>query len=192
MCASIISDNFTQIIIVFKYVVIVSELSMLYNGCIMKKCVNLKITSTQYIESLKPSGEAFRRELELEDSMEILTEGTVYSRNNAMYITYVDADTDGSEDVRTLFKLEDGCIRIRKYGKDEDDEGMDMTLQPGILNITRYQIPMMQSVDLEVYTNALEDDLDEDGYGRVSVDYRIKFDRFFSRRNKLEIEVMPS
>ena len=40
----------------------------------MKKSVNLKITSTQYIENLKPSGEAFRRELELEDSMEILTE----------------------------------------------------------------------------------------------------------------------
>ena len=58
----------------------------------MKKSVNLKITSTQYIENLKPSGEAFRRELELEDSMEILTEGTVYSRNNATYITYDEAE----------------------------------------------------------------------------------------------------
>lgn len=158
----------------------------------MKKSVNLKIKSTQYIENLKPSGEAFRRELELEDSMEILTEGTVYSRNNATYITYEDADTYGSDDVRTLFKVEDGTLRIRKYGRDEDDEGMDMTLQPGILNITRYQIPMMSSVNLEVYTNKLEDNLDEEGYGTVSVDYKIKFDKFFSRRNILEIEVMPS
>lgn len=158
----------------------------------MKKNVNLKITSTQYIENLKPSGEAFRRELELEDSMEILTEGTMYSRNNATYITYEDADTDGSEDVRTLFKLEDGSIRIRKYGLDDDDEGMDMTLQPGILNITRYQVPMMPSLNLEVYTNKLEDNLDEDGYGKVSVDYRIRFDKLFSRRNILEIEVKPS
>lgn len=158
----------------------------------MKKSVNLKIKSTQYIENLKPSGEAFRRELELEDSMEILTEGTVYSRNNATYITYEDADTYGSDDVRTLFKVEDGTLRIRKFGGDEDDEGMDMTLQPGILNITRYQIPMMSSVNLEVYTNKLEDNLDEEGYGTVSVDYKIKFDKFFSRRNILEIEVMPS
>lgn len=159
----------------------------------MKKSVNLKITSTQYIENLKPSGAAFRRELELEDSMEILTEGTVYSRNNATYITYEEADeTFGSEDVRTLFKLEDGSIRIRKYGRDEDDEGMDMTLRPGILNITRYQIPMMAAVNLEVYTNRLEDNLDDEGYGTVSVDYRIKFDKFFSRRNILEIEVRPS
>lgn len=158
----------------------------------MKKSVNLKIKSTQYIENLKPSGEAFRRELELEDSMEILTEGTVYSRNNATYITYEETEALGSEDVRTLFKIEDGTIRIRKYGKDENDEGMDMMLKPGVLNITRYQIPMMSSVDLEVYTNKLEDDLDENGYGKVSVDYKIKFDKFFSRRNILEIEVRPS
>ena len=158
----------------------------------MKKSVNLRITSTQYIENLKPSGEAFRRELELEDSMEILTEGTMYSRNNATYIAYEEAEALGMEDIRTLFKLEDGSIRIRKYGKDEDDEGMDMTLTPGMLNITRYQIPMMSSVNLEVYTNKLENDLDEEGYGTVSVDYRIRFDKFFSRRNILEIEVKPS
>ena len=158
----------------------------------MKKSVNLRITSTQYIENLKPSGEAFRRELELEDTMEILTEGTMYSRNNATYITYEEAEALGTEDVRTLVKLEDGSIRIRKYVKDEDDEGMDMTLKPGILNITRYQIPMMSSVNLEVYTNKLEDNLDEEGYGKISVDYKIRFDKFFSRRNILEIEVMPS
>ena len=158
----------------------------------MKKCVNLRITSTHYLENLKPSGEAFRRELELEDSMEILTEGTVYSRNNATYITYEEAEALGTEDIRTLFKLEDGSIRIHKYARDEDEEGMDMTLKPGMLNITRYQIPMMSSVNLEVYTNKLEDNLDEEGYGKVSVDYKIRFDKFFSRRNILEIEVMPS
>ena len=158
----------------------------------MKKSVNLRITSTQYIENLKPSGEAFRRELELEDTMEILTEGTMYSRNNATYITYEEAEALGTEDVRTLVKLEDGSIRIRKYARDEDEEGMDMTLKPGILNITRYQVPMMPSVNLEVYTNKLEDNLDEEGYGKVSVDYKIRFDKFFSRRNILEIEVKPS
>ena len=124
--------------------------------------------------------------------MEILTEGTMYSRNNATYISYEEAEALGMEDIRTLFKLEDGSIRIRKYGKDDDDEGMDMTLTPGMLNITRYQIPMMSSVNLEVYTNKLENDLDEEGYGTVSVDYRIRFDKFFSRRNILEIEVKPS
>lgn len=157
----------------------------------MKKNVNLRITSTQYSENLKPSGEAFLRELEMEDSVEILTEGTMYQKNNAKYITYEESEKVGLEDIRTMLKLSDGKIRIRRYGKG-DDEGMDMTLEPGILNITRYQMPMMASVDLEIYTNKLEDNLDEEGYGKVSVDYKIKFDKFFSRRNILEIEVTPS
>lgn len=158
----------------------------------MKKIVNLRITSNQYIENLRPSGEAFKRELELEDSVEILTEGTVYSKNNATYITYEDADEAGSDELRTLFKLEDGSFRIRKYGRHDDDDGMDMTLQPGILNITRYQVPMLAALNLEVYTNKLEQNLDEDGYGTISVDYKIRFDKYFSRRNILEIEVSPS
>lgn len=157
----------------------------------MKKNVNLKITSNQYIEELKPSGEAFKREMELEESMEIRTEGTVYKRNDAMYITYIE-DEPGYKDIRTLFKVKDDSIQIRKYAGGDEDEGMDMTLSPGTLNITRYQLPMSSSLDLEVYTNKLEDNLDEDGYGKVSVDYKIKFDKYFSRRNILEIEVMPS
>jgi uncharacterized beta-barrel protein YwiB (DUF1934 family) len=157
----------------------------------MKKNVNLRITSNQYIEELKPSGEAFRREMELEDTTEIRTEGTIYSRNNATYITYKE-DGDGFEDIRTLFKVKDGSLRIRKYDRIDKEEGMDMTLSPGTLNITKYQLPHSSVLKLEVYTNKLVDDLNEDGYGKVSVDYKIKFDRFFSRRNILEIEVMPS
>ena len=158
----------------------------------MKKNVNLRITSTQYSENLIPSGEAFLRELEKEDSLEILTEGTMYEKNDARYISYVELEDAGLENTHTLVKLSDGSIRIRRYGKGDDDDGMDMTLEPGILNITRYQIPMMNSVNLEVYTNKLEDNLDEDGYGTISVDYKIKFDQYFTRRNILEIEVMPS
>ena len=157
----------------------------------MKKNVNLRITSTQYSENLRPSGEAFLRELEKEDSIEILTEGTMYQKNNARYITYEESEQIGFEDARTLVKLSDDNIRIRRYGKN-DDEGMDMTLEPGILNITRYQMPQNLHLDLEVYTNKIDNNLDEDGYGTISVDYKIKFDQFFSRRSILEIEVMPS
>ena len=157
----------------------------------MKKNVNLKITSNQYIEELKPSGDAFRREMELEDTTEILTEGTVFSRNNATYITYKE-DVEGFEDVRMLFKVKDGSLRIRKYATVDSDEEMDMTLSPGTLNITKFHLPQSSYFKLEVYTNKLEDNLDEEGYGKVSVDYKIKFDRFFSRRNILEIEVTPS
>ena len=115
----------------------------------------------------------------------------MYQKNNARYITYEESEQVGFEDARTLLKLSDDNIRIRRYGKN-DDEGMDMTLEPGILNITRYQMPQNLHLDLEVYTNKIDNNLDEDGYGTISVDYKIKFDQFFSRRSILEIEVMPS
>ena len=159
----------------------------------MKKNVNLKITNKQYVENLKPSGEAYRRELEMEDSLEIMTEGTLYSKNNAKYISYDEGLESGMEDTHTLVKLDGKSVRIRRFGSGGDeDDGMDMTLEPGVLNITRYQVPQMASLDLEIYTNKLEDKLDEDGYGTISVDYKIKFDKYYSRRNILEIEVMPS
>ena len=71
----------------------------------MKKNVNLRITSTQYSENLKPSGEAFLRELEKEESLEILTEGTMYLKNNARYISYEESEEGGLEDSHTLVKL---------------------------------------------------------------------------------------
>ena len=160
----------------------------------MKKNVSLKIKSSQYIENLKPSGEAFSRELELEDSIEILTEGTMYSKNNSTYIMYDESEKAGLEDIRTMLKLtpskdeEQKSLQIHRYGQGEDDD-MNMVLQQGVRNITRYKIPQLASLDLEVYTNKLEENLDAEGYGKIFVDYKIKFDQYYSRRNKLEIEV---
>ncbi|MBQ0040426.1 MAG: DUF1934 domain-containing protein [Clostridiales bacterium] len=157
----------------------------------MKKNVALKIKSSQYSENLAPSGEAFKRELELEDTVEILTEGTMYSKDNATYITYEESAEAGLEDIRTMLKLKDNTLRIRRYGNGEDDDS-DMLLQQGMLHITRYKIPQLASIDLEVYTNKLKGNLDEEGYGTIEVDYKIRFDQYFSRRNVLEIEVQPS
>jgi len=169
----------------------------------MKKSVNLKIKSSQFEEKLAPSGEAFVRELELADSVEIQTEGTLYTKNNSIYIAYDESEKLGLNDAKTLIKLMpsegrtddaqpkslgDKTLHIRRYCKGEEDN-MDMALQQGKLNITRYKIPQVGSMDIQVYTNKLEDELNEEGYGRIFVDYKIKFDEVFSRRNQIEINI---
>lgn len=163
---------------------------------VMKKNVALKISSSQYVESLEPSGQAFARKLELEDSVEIQTEGTVYSKNGSTYITYEESEKLGMNEARAMLKLtrsekNASSLQIRRYTK-EDVDNLDMNLQQGVRNITRYKIPQLGSLDLEVYTLHLDDSLDEEGYGKINVDYRLKFDQFYSRRTKLEIEVRPS
>lgn len=157
----------------------------------MKKSVFLKITSSQYEEKLQPNGEAFVRELELEDSIEICTEGVLYDKENATYILYEESKEMGMENMKTLLKLKDEELHIRRYTKEADDD-MDMVLKQGMLNITRYKAPMLPGMDIEIYTNKLQHELDDEGYGTIYVDYKIKFDSIFSRRNILEIEVKPT
>ena len=48
---------------------------------------------------------------------------------------------------------------------------------------------MLRSIDLEVYTNKVNIELDEEGMGKVSVDYKIRFDDAYSRRTKLDVEI---
>lgn len=154
----------------------------------MKKEVSLRIISNQYIENLKPSGEAFLRELELEDSVEILTDGQLYKKANATYVTYNESAETGLEDSRAVLKVKDNAINIKRYGKDEELT-MDMQLEEGMMTVTRYHIPMLRSIDFEVYTNKVNIELDEEGMGKVSVDYKIRFDDAYSRRTKLDVEI---
>jgi uncharacterized beta-barrel protein YwiB (DUF1934 family) len=155
-----------------------------------KKNVNIRISNKQYAESLEPKGEAFSRELSLEDEIEILTEATSYTKNDALYLAYDESEESGLENTRTVIKIKDGTVEIHRYG--EDGAGsMDLHLEEGVMNITRFHIPMAR-VDLEIYTNELEETLDEEGYGKIYADYSIKLDKFMSRRNKLEIEVLRS
>lgn len=154
----------------------------------MKKDVSLKIVSNQYVENLKPSGEAFLRELELEDSVEILTEGQLYTKAGSTYITYDETKEAGFEDSRAVLKVKDGVVYIKRYGLD-DELTMDMRLEEGLKTITRYQIPHLASMDLEIYANKVHVDLDDSGLGNIHVDYRIKFDEVYSRRTHLDVEI---
>ena len=152
--------------------------------------MTLKISNKQYTESLEPKGEAFSRELALQDEVEIMTEGTLYRKREATYLTYEDADEHGNDNIRTVIKIENGVLTIRHYGDDMEGSA-DLTLEPGVLYLTRFQIPMAR-INLEVYTHDITDELSDDGYGRISADYRIKMDEIMTIRNKLEIEVLPS
>lgn len=157
-----------------------------------KKSVNLVISNNQYSESLEPKGETFTRELTLEDNIELTTEGFLYNKGRTMYIAYDETEDAGLQNTKTIIKLEgNDKLRIRRYGKDEDSGMMDMQLEEGILNITKYVIPA-GNLEMEIYTNKIETSLDDEGYGKIFADYKIKMEPFINVRNKLEIEVKPS
>ena len=156
-----------------------------------KKSVNLVISNNQYTEQLVPSGQTYKRALILEDNIEVTTEGFLYNKGKSTYITYDEVEDGGLENTKTILKLEgDDKLQIRRYGKDEGAGMMDMQLEEGVLNITRYVIPT-GNLEMEIYTNKVESSLDEDGFGKISADYKIKMKPYVNLRNKLEIEVKP-
>lgn len=156
-----------------------------------KKSINLVISNNQYSEKLIPTGQTYKRVLILEDNIEVTTEGFLYNKGKSMYITYDEVADGGLENTKTIVKLEgEDKLQIRRYGKDDGAGMMDMRLEEGVLNITRYVIPT-GNLEMEIYTNKIENSLDEDGFGKISADYKIKMEPYVNLRNKLEIEVKP-
>ena len=69
-----------------------------------KKSVNLIISNNQYSESLEPKGETFTRELNLEDNIELTTEGFLYNKGRTMYIAYDETEDAGLQNTKTIIK----------------------------------------------------------------------------------------
>lgn len=161
-----------------------------------KKNVNLKICTRQYSESLELHGEAYRRELNIEDEMEILTEGEMYAEGGTFYISYDESEKTGFGNTKAVIKFSNDELSIKRYGESATGEEkdpdlmdlMDLKLVPGMVNITRYKTPV-STMDLEIYTNKLTGAIDDNGCGTISADYNVKLDTFLNMRNKLEIKI---
>lgn len=154
-----------------------------------KKDVMLRIKTRQYQETLEPKGAAYRRELTLDDEIELMTEATVYTKSGNTYITYEEPEESGMNDRRTLIKLTERALEIRRYG--EAGDGDMLHLEEGMRCLTRYHAPM-GILEMELYTNELKRELDPDGCGEIYADYNIRMDDIMNRRNRLEIRIQPS
>lgn len=155
-----------------------------------KKKVNLRILSKQFTESLEPKGEAFEKKLKLDDSIEIFTEGMMDFGKDYTHINYEESEATGLEGVSTEITFKDGILNVEHHGENSDEQ-LDLHLETGIVHLTRYVLPMA-TLDVEVYAHSVKGTLDKQGYGLIMADYNIKFDEMINRRNKLEIEVLPS
>ena len=82
-----------------------------------KNKATLRIRNRQYEESLEPSGNAFARKLTLDDEMEMITEATVYTKENSTYITYEESEKTGMQDSRTMIKLTGDNVEVHREGK---------------------------------------------------------------------------
>lgn len=153
-----------------------------------RKSVMLNISTRQYEESLQPSDKAFERVLTLEDSTDLMTEGFFYTKGDASYIIYDEADEDANRPLKVVLKADGKSLNVKRF----DDSGrnmLDLMLNEGSTEITEYKFPF-GSVSIEVYTNKILNEIEKNGTGKIFADYRIKI-ADNNKRNKINIEVNP-
>lgn len=140
------------------------------------KDIMLKITGKQLV------GE------ESEEKMEFVTEGQLYERGGATYLVYEESEFSGFPGCKTTLKLTEEGVRLKRIGSNAGP-GHEMVFEKGKRFLSRYSTPYGE-MDLEILTNNFENNLTEDGLGKIWIDYHVSLGGLAEGRNQLDIEVL--
>jgi len=130
---------------------------------------------------------------EVGNEMVFVSDGKLYNRAGAHYLVYDDSEMFGFAGTRTRLKITEDSVRMKRMGgKSEDgfDERLEseMVFQEGKRFQSVYATPY-GAIGMEVLTRNLKNELDAEGFGKVSLDYVISFQGAGEGRNELDIEI---
>lgn len=140
------------------------------------KEVMMKIVGTQINDDME------------EDQLELITEGKLYEKGEAIYLIYDETELSGMPGCKTRLKLKDGAVKMRRVGK---SVGIDTEIEfeQGKRYNGYYGTPY-GAVEIEVLTNRLDNRLKADGTGSLDIDYSVSLKGLTEGRNKLNIQLM--
>ena len=136
---------------------------------------------------LKITGKQFSGDIS-EDQMEFITEGKLYEKGDSTYLIYDDSEFSGFPGCKTTLKLTGDCIRMKRIGS-EVGFGMEFIFEKGKRFNSKYHTPY-GNLDMEVLTNDVVNNLTEEGFGDINIDYHVSLNGMAEGRNRLKIEVM--
>lgn len=123
-----------------------------------------------------------------EDEMEFMTEGKLYRRNGTVYLVYEESELSGVPGCKTRLRLRDGEIQMKRIG-DGAGVGNEILFEQGKRYNGFYETPF-GPIPLEVLTNHVASDIDENGGGNIDIDYDISLKGLLEGRNTLNITLM--
>ena len=141
------------------------------------KDITIKIIGRRYIGD------------EMEDELEFISDGTMYDRNGARYVVYDESEFSGFPGCKTRLKLTENTLKLKRIGDDMDGFGLELVFEKGKRFTSRYNTPY-GDFDMEVLTTDVVNDLSEEGFGNVRLDYNISFQGVAEGRNTIDIEIM--
>ena len=143
------------------------------------KDITIKIIGKRYAEG------------ELEDEMEFVSDAKMYERGGARYLLYDESEFSGFPGCKTSLKLTSDSLRMRRIGAEAEAEGfnIDMIFEKGKRISSIYETPY-GSVNMEVMTTDITNNLSPEGYGKVTVGYDVSLQGLEEERNEIELEIM--
>ncbi len=139
------------------------------------KDIMLRITGTQNIDNDA-------------DTIEFMTEGRIYQKEDATYIVYEESRFSGLEGCKTTVRVSDDNVKMFRFS---ESFPMDTKIefQKGKRFEGYYQTPF-GPVEMEVTTNSLTNNISFEKGGRLNIDYNIALVGLSEGRSILDIEVM--
>ena len=141
------------------------------------KDVTIKITGTRFEEG------------EQEEQMEFVSDAKMYERSGAKYFLFDESIFSGFPNSKTMLKVKDNTIRIKRAGGEEDAFGMELEFSKGTRFLNKYYTPY-GNFDVEVLTTDIRTDLSPEGFGTIKLGYDISLMGSDQGRNEIEIEIM--
>lgn len=117
------------------------------------------------------------------DSIELITEGKYYKKEDAFYVTYKESEVTGMEGTTTTLKVSGNVVTLMRFGSINSQ----FVFERGIKHISYYETPF-GVFTVGVLANDVSVALDEQG-GQIKVDYEIDIDNQKTSINDFYIQI---
>ena len=138
------------------------------------KDIMLKITGNQF------SGDD-------QDRVEFITAGTMFSDNEATYISYDETEISGFEGCSTKLTIKPESVVLTRSGSEMGETVM--CFEKGKRYSGFYSTPM-GNIGLELLTNDVRGVAPGESISKLSIDYDISLKGIIESRNTIDIEIL--
>ncbi len=125
---------------------------------------------------------------EEQEQLEFVTEGKFYCDDEKCYIVYDESEVSGMPGFQTSLSLNEKEVTMRRFSPSEISD-TEIKFQKGERYEGIYETPF-GSLQMEVLTNNLINNIKKDGTGYIDIDYDISLRGLTEGRTKLNIEIL--
>ncbi|MCT4607128.1 MAG: DUF1934 domain-containing protein [Marinisporobacter sp.] len=120
-----------------------------------------------------------------ENEIELITEGKLYQKGNAMYLVYEESELSGMEGCTTTVKVIQDQISMKRFGKAKSE----IIFEKGKPYNTNYHTPYGM-FDMEVLTKDMTYSLTDEYKGELFIEYFVNLEGIAESTNQLRIKIM--